>query len=96
MPSSYKCPTCKVLYCSLKCFKTHNEDCTEAFYQKNIEQKLKSQRPSEEIKAKTRKILDNERESYLEDTMTPLQEKRYEDMMSKEDLRLEDLTFDEQ
>ena len=27
--SKYKCPTCKILYCSLTCYKTHKQDCSK-------------------------------------------------------------------
>eukprot|EP00347_Sterkiella_histriomuscorum_P013087 403366072 len=38
----YKCPKCEILYCSITCYKTHNSACTEEFYQKNIEEKMKA------------------------------------------------------
>jgi len=38
----YICPKCKVKYCSVKCFKDHNIDCTENFYKNCVEEELKS------------------------------------------------------
>ena len=34
------CPKCQVPYCSLLCYKNHGESCTEAFYQKKVNQVL--------------------------------------------------------
>ena len=40
--SKYICPKCKIFYCSVDCYKKHNNDCIEKFYKKNCEEELKS------------------------------------------------------
>ena len=40
--SSYKCPKCKQIYCSVDCYKKHCLKCTEMFYKDNVESHLKS------------------------------------------------------
>ena len=30
----YICPKCKIPYCSMDCYKKHNNECTEEFYKK--------------------------------------------------------------
>ena len=37
----YICPKCKVLYCSLNCYTSHNNKCTEEFYKSNVIEELK-------------------------------------------------------
>ena len=34
--AKYICPKCKVPYCSMECYKKHNEACTEEFYKSNF------------------------------------------------------------
>jgi hypothetical protein len=38
--SNYCCPKCSIQYCSLACYKSHGEICTESFYQKQVTQEL--------------------------------------------------------
>ena len=38
----YTCPKCKIVYCSVGCYKSHNIDCTEDFYKRNVIEELKS------------------------------------------------------
>ena len=40
--SKYKCPRCNVPYCSLKCYKEHDVDCTEEFYKEWVEEEMKN------------------------------------------------------
>ena len=40
--SKYMCPNCKIFYCSIDCYKKHNNECIEKFYKKNCEEELKS------------------------------------------------------
>jgi len=40
--SKYKCPRCNVPYCSLKCYKKHDVDCTEEFYKEWVEEEMKN------------------------------------------------------
>jgi len=42
--SCYTCPHCEVVYCSLDCYKRHDDKCTEKFYKTQVEQELRSQR----------------------------------------------------
>lgn len=46
--SQYKCPKCRLEYCSLTCFKdTKHSRCTERFYQDQVKESLKSEKISE-------------------------------------------------
>ena len=40
--SKYKCPRCALRYCSLPCYRTHGEQCTEGFYCEHASALLKS------------------------------------------------------
>ncbi|MES1921033.1 hypothetical protein MHBO_002633 [Bonamia ostreae] len=40
--SVHACPKCNISYCSLSCYQSHSNDCTEAFYKDNVENQLKS------------------------------------------------------
>ena len=53
----YICPKCKVLYCSINCYKTHNSECTEGFYQSNVIEELKATKVSEDEAKKFRHSL---------------------------------------
>ncbi|KAK2961335.1 putative zinc finger HIT domain-containing protein 3 [Blattamonas nauphoetae] len=55
--SKYTCPKCLVDYCSLKCYKTHNTNCTNKFYDDQFSQLLRTQKVSEEDKNETMRIL---------------------------------------
>ena len=41
----YKCPRCAISYCSVACYTSHSEHCTEAFYRQCVEEELRSQPP---------------------------------------------------
>ena len=58
----YICPKCKVPYCSMECYKKHNETCTEEFYKSNVIQELKNTKFSEEEKKQFREKLKNYQE----------------------------------
>ena len=58
----YICPKCKVPYCSMQCYKKHNEACTEEFYKNNVIQELKNTKFSEEEKKQFREKLKNYQE----------------------------------
>ena len=53
----YTCPKCKVKYCGVDCYKTHNIECTEDFYKRNVEAELKNQKVEEDSSKKFRKNL---------------------------------------
>lgn len=55
----YICPKCKVLYCSINCYKKHNSECTEGFYQSNVIEELKATKVSEDESKKFRHSLKN-------------------------------------
>ncbi|MCQ2821127.1 MAG: zinc finger HIT domain-containing protein, partial [archaeon] len=38
----YVCPKCKVLYCSINCYKNHSSECTEEFYKDHVIKELKA------------------------------------------------------
>ena len=55
--SKYICPKCKIFYCSVYCYKKHNNKCLEKFYKKNCEEELKSIKINEkDIKSFKKKI----------------------------------------
>ena len=58
----YICPKCKVPYCSMECYKKHNEACTEEFYKSNVIQELKNIKFNEEEKKNFRDKLKNYQE----------------------------------
>eukprot|EP01066_Platyproteum_vivax_P010312 Platyproteum_vivax@DN4602_c0_g1_i3.p1 len=44
----YVCPRCDAPYCSVKCYKNHNNKCTEAFYEANVKEQLATLQPCKE------------------------------------------------
>ena len=38
--AKYKCPKCRIPYCSLACYTKHGTTCTEAFYKDQVEEEL--------------------------------------------------------
>jgi len=38
--SKYKCPRCRIPYCSVACYTSHGKECTEAFYQGHVKDEL--------------------------------------------------------
>ena len=58
----YICPKCKIPYCSMECYKKHNEKCTEEFYKNNVIQELKNTKFNEEEKKIFREKLKNYQE----------------------------------
>jgi hypothetical protein len=42
--SRYCCPKCSIAYCSLACYKSHGETCTEKFYQDKVSKALELER----------------------------------------------------
>ena len=71
--SKYTCPKCKIKYCSVDCYKSHNISCSEEFYKNQIIEELKSDKVSTEESKKFRhtlkdyydKISENENQNYL-------------------------------
>ena len=58
----YICPKCKVPYCSMDCYKKHNNECTEEFYKNNVIEELKSTKYKEEDTKKFKEKLKNYQE----------------------------------
>ena len=48
--SRYHCPRCRLPYCSLTCYKSHGESCTESFYREQAVTELKQTKVSDEDK----------------------------------------------
>jgi hypothetical protein len=46
--AQYKCPRCAVAYCSLGCYRSHGEQCTEAFFKEQAQRELRSMSASDE------------------------------------------------
>lgn len=76
----YICPKCKVKYCSVKCFKEHNLDCTENFYKKCVEEELKST-----------KIEDSEKQSFKRNIQNIFSKQAKEDEIYDQE-KLKDLS----
>jgi len=55
--AKYTCPRCNVPYCSLGCYKSHDERCTERFAKDNVSAALKNKRASTEEQKKMVNIL---------------------------------------
>lgn len=64
----YKCPKCSIFYCSVKCYQSHNLECTESFYEKCVNEELSSRKATPEETKKMKTVLsqmnskDNEEE----------------------------------
>lgn len=89
--AKYVCPKCSVPYCSSRCYKAHNLECTEDFYMENVIQNLKSKRVTREEAKKFNKILQNVNEIEITNQiLTEEDEKRLEKMLETdaEDIRL--------
>ena len=76
----YVCPKCKVPYCSMQCYKKHNESCTEEFYKSNVIQELKNTKFSEEEKKNFREKLKNYQEKLN------LIDEKYEQLKDEDDI----------
>ncbi|KAJ6701926.1 ZINC FINGER HIT DOMAIN CONTAINING PROTEIN 2 PROTEIN FON -RELATED [Salix koriyanagi] len=55
--SHYTCPRCNSRYCSLPCYKSHSERCTESFMRENVMEEMKGMAADEETKRKMLDIL---------------------------------------
>ena len=76
----YICPKCKVPYCSMQCYKKHNESCTEEFYKSNVIQELKNTKFNEEEKKNFREKLKNYQEKLN------LIDENYEQLKDEDDI----------
>ena len=76
----YVCPKCKVPYCSMQCYKKHNESCTEEFYKSNVIQELKNTKFNEEEKKNFREKLKNYQEKLN------LIDEKYEQLKDEDDI----------
>jgi hypothetical protein len=46
----YSCPRCDIKYCSVDCYKNHNEkNCSESFYKELVQQELQQKDPVKNI-----------------------------------------------
>lgn len=53
----YICPKCKIKYCSVECYKSHNVECTEDFYKRNVIEEMKATKEEEKDSTKFRSKL---------------------------------------
>ena len=81
----YICPKCKVPYCSIECYKKHNETCTEEFYKNNVIQELKSIKFNEEEKKNFREKLKNYKEklNLIDENYSKIKEEDNDDILNK-------------
>ena len=99
----YICPKCKVPYCSMECYKKHNEKYTEEFYKNNVIQELKNTKFNEEEKKIFREKLKNYQEklNLIDENYSKIKEEdskkneiinkkisRYEEILNKMNLNL--------
>jgi hypothetical protein len=55
--SKYRCPKCRVAYCSISHYRSHNLFCTERFFQAQVEAQLKATRAEPQMKKKMVELL---------------------------------------
>lgn len=53
----YRCPKCKVTYCSIACYKKHSENCVEDFYKRNVIAEMKATRATPKERREMNKLL---------------------------------------
>ena len=63
--ASYQCPRCEIPYCSLNCYKAHNQTCTEGFYKDQVDTELKTKTATYEDQ---KKMMDRLKNLHLSDT----------------------------
>ena len=83
--AKYVCPKCKVPYCSIKCYKDHNSDCSEEFYKDQVLAFLSSKKPSKVEKKTISEILKktvHENDPVLEEVLENINEKRIQEIES--------------
>lgn len=63
--AKYSCPRCFLTYCSLPCFKTHGEQCTELFYKDQVEEALSTQKAKQDgsMEEILQRVQDEEKEN---------------------------------
>ncbi|KAH3756027.1 HIT-type Zinc finger family protein [Pelomyxa schiedti] len=66
--AKYVCPKCRINYCSIPCYKTHNGGCTESFYRDQVMTTMKTESVSPENKSRIEEILRREQEAEADDT----------------------------
>ncbi|XP_011022436.1 PREDICTED: zinc finger HIT domain-containing protein 2 isoform X2 [Populus euphratica] len=70
--SQYTCPRCNSRYCSLHCYKSHSERCTESFMRENVMEEMKLMQSDEQTKRKMLDILKrfhSEEQEGMDDSM---------------------------
>ena len=90
----YICPKCKIPYCSMECYKKHNEKCTEEFYKSNVIQELKNIKFNEEEKKNFREKLKNynEKLNLIDEKYSQLKnEDNDENILNKKILHYEEI-----
>eukprot|EP00917_Polyrhabdina_sp_WS-2016_P015288 GHVP01033289.1.p1 GENE.GHVP01033289.1~~GHVP01033289.1.p1 ORF type:complete len:332 (+),score=64.62 GHVP01033289.1:28-996(+) len=93
----YICPKCGMLYCSMKCFNRHSEECLERFREEQVYETVASQKPDEEDKKRISKFLYKLNEEEIDDEVDDevddeIDEKSEKDAMHfVEKTRLEEL-----
>lgn len=97
--SQYTCPRCNSRYCSLQCYKSHSNRCTESFMRENVVEELRQLRTDDSTKRKTLDILkrfhsEEEMEDLDEDDST-LSEETIEKVLAGGQLSFDDLSAEE-
>lgn len=98
--SHYTCPRCNSRYCSLQCYKSHSNRCTESFMRENVVEELRQLRTDDSIKRKTLDILkrfhsEEEMEDLDEEDDSTLSEETVEKVLAGDQLSFDDLSVEE-
>ncbi|XP_038891530.1 zinc finger HIT domain-containing protein 2 [Benincasa hispida] len=98
--SHYTCPRCNSRYCSLQCYKSHSNRCTESFMRENVVEELRQLRTDDSTKLKTLDILkrfhlEEERENLDEEDDSTLSEETIEKVLAGDQLSFDDLSVEE-
>ena len=90
----YTCPKCRIKYCNVACYKTHNLDCTEEFYKNSVIQDLKANKVDDFEATKFRQKLQKFNSKLNEEdevqNSSEIREKHLKQILTK----LEEDTFD--
>ena len=81
--SKYVCPQCKVAYCSIQCYRTHNQNCTENFYMEHVKANLSQKKATQEETHRVKEILKRINDSRTQEVMTEQEEHRLLELKDK-------------
>jgi HIT zinc finger len=83
--AKYICPRCQIPYCSIKCYKSHNSNCSEEFYREQVLIHLNSKKTEKSEVKKMHNILNSNQytsDPILSEILSDSQYKRLEEIES--------------